>query len=371
MDNLVSVVSCPDYDEGRVADSIARCIESLGGLGPSFSDSKSVLVKPNLLSPNPPEKGITTHPSLAKAVSTVLKDRGCSVSIGDSHGGYERKTEEVWEKTGMRRAAEETGVPLVNFEASGATVRKIGHREYPLSRAVCDADLIVNLPKLKTHMVTALTAAVKNTFGCVPGFRKATYHRDIHTVRDFSSMLVDVCQLCSPALTVMDAITSMDGNGPAAGRLRNTGMIIASRSPYALDMAVCFLTSSDERTIPTVRIAGERRIGPRRASEIEFVGHDPYRLRIKDYSVPHGGDLPPMLAAVVGRALWVRPRIDTSRCTACGDCVKNCPVEAVNLAGDRAVIDMHRCVSCFCCQEMCPDSAISAMKSRHLRLIRR
>jgi uncharacterized protein (DUF362 family)/Pyruvate/2-oxoacid:ferredoxin oxidoreductase delta subunit len=371
MDSLVSVVSCADYDEGRVADSISRCIDNLGGLGPFFTESKGVLVKPNLLSPNPPEKGITTHPSLVKAVSAILKEKGCRVSIGDSHGGYERRTEELWAKTGMKRAAEEAGVPLVNFEARGAVMRKIGHREYPLSRAVCDTDLLVSLPRLKTHIVTALTGAVKNTFGCVPGFRKATYHRDTHTVREFSELLVDVCQLSAPALTIMDAVVSMDGNGPAAGRLRNTGMILASRSPYALDMAASFLISAEENSIPTVRIAKRRGLGPNRTKKIEFVGDDPYRLRIRDFGVPRGGDLPPVLASVVGRALWVRPRIDPSKCTACGDCVRDCPVGAVRVVSDRAVIDLRRCISCFCCQEMCPGSAISAMKSRHLRLLRR
>lgn len=371
MDSVVSLAICKDYEEERVADAVARSLAQIESIDSLFSEGKKVLLKPNLLSPRPPEQGVTTHPSIVRAVVRIARKNGCTVSVGDSHGGYERKTEEVWEKTQMRSLSEELGVPLVNFESSGAELRSVNGRKYPISGATLAHDLIVNLPRMKTHIVTTLTNAVKNVFGCVPGFTKATYHRDLHSVASMSKMLVDVCQIISPEITVMDAVVSMDGNGPAAGRLRETGFIAASRSPYALDLAVANLISVRESQIPTVVIAARRGLGPRRFKELEFVGDDPGLCEVTDFRVPRGGELPPILSAVVGRALWVRPRIKYSACTSCEECVANCPVSAIEMHGGMPRIDLKLCISCFCCQEMCPANAIVPLRSRNLKLIQR
>lgn len=371
MSNVVSIAKCKDYEAERVADTAAYCLESLHGIDSILTKGRKVLIKPNLLSPRPPGEGVTTHPSVVQAVADIAMEKGCNVEIGDSHGGYERKTLEVWEKTGMKRVSEKTGIPLVNFEASGAQMRAVDGREYPISKAVLECDVLISLPRLKTHMLTGVTGGVKNMFGCVPGFRKATYHRDLHSLKRFCRMLVDVCQICAPHITLMDAIVSMDGNGPAAGRLRDSGLLMASLSPYALDMGIARLTSVEKRRIPTLDIAKRRGLGPGSTEEVEFVGDEPSECRIRNFRVPRGGELPPILAAVVGRALWVRPRIDHSKCTSCGDCVKDCPVSAVEMQGGLPRIDLSRCLSCFCCQEMCPSGAISPIKSRHLQLFQR
>lgn len=371
MSNVVSLAKCKDYEPERVADAMAQCLEGLSEIDSVLTEGKRVLVKPNLLSPTAPEQGITTHPSLVQAVVNFARNKGCLVKVGDSHGGYERKTEEVWDKTGMKSVAEKTEVPLVNFEACGAHMRNINGREYPVSNAVLDCDVLINLPRLKTHIITTLTGAVKNMFGCVPGFRKASYHRDLHSVRTFSEMLVDICQLVTPHITIMDAIVSMDGNGPAAGRLRDSGLLLASLSPYALDAGIATLVSAGERRIPTLGIARTRGLGPQGLKRVEFVGADPSECRIDRFKLPRGGELPPILAAVVGRALWVRPRINLAKCTSCGDCAENCPVKAIGMESKFPVIDLRRCVSCFCCQEMCPSAAISPIRSRHLKLYQR
>jgi uncharacterized protein (DUF362 family)/Pyruvate/2-oxoacid:ferredoxin oxidoreductase delta subunit len=371
MNSPVSLSLCRDYEDDRVADAVSKCLEGIGSLESLFPQGRKVLVKPNLLSPRPPEEGVTTHPSIVRAVINLAREKGCVVSIGDSHGGYERKTGEVWEKTGMKKVSEDTGAPLVNFEAAGAVLRRIKGKDYAISKVVLESDLIINLPRMKTHIVTTLTNGVKNMFGCVPGFRKATYHRDLHSVSGMSNMLVDVCQITAPHLTLMDAVVSMDGNGPAGGRLRDTGFIAASRSPYALDVGVANLISVGEKRIPTVSVAGERGLGPRGFTDLQFVGDDPGACRVKDFKLPIGGELPPLLSAVVGRAMWVRPRVDPSKCTACEDCVKNCPVSAIEMHGGLPRIDLKRCISCFCCQEMCRSDALIPFRSRHLRLIQR
>jgi len=368
---VVSLAKCKDYEAERVADAVAYCLDCIDETNSILTEGKRVLIKPNLLSPRPPDEGVTTHPSVVKAVVDFVRKKGCQVRIGDSHGGYERKTEEVWEKTGMKSVSERTGAPLVNFEASGVCMKAVNGRKYPLSRAVFESDVLISLPRLKTHIVTGLTGAVKNMFGCVPGFRKAAYHRDIHSLERFCGMLVDVCQIVTPHITLMDTIISMDGNGPAGGRLRDSGLLIASLSPYTLDMGIAWLTSVEKRRVPTLAIAKRRGLGPASAREIEFAGSEPSECRIDDFRVPRGGELPPLLAAVVGRALWVRPRIDYSKCTSCGDCVKDCPVSAVKMQGDYPVIDLRRCFSCFCCQEMCAEGAISPIRSRHLKLLHR
>jgi uncharacterized protein (DUF362 family)/Pyruvate/2-oxoacid:ferredoxin oxidoreductase delta subunit len=371
MDDVICLAVCKDYDEDRVADAVAKCLEATKGTESLFTKGRKILVKPNLLSPRTPEEGVTTHPSLVRAVVRLALLKGCRVSIGDNHGGYERRTEEVWEKTGMRRVAEETGAHLVNFEASGARLKRINGRSYPISAAVLESDVIVNLPRMKTHMVTTLTGAVKNMFGCVPGFRKAAYHRDLHSVRSLSSVFVDVCQITSPQVTLLDGVISMDGNGPAAGRLRDTGFIAASESPYALDMGIADLAGAGEDRLPTVAVARRRGLGPGGLKNLTYAGDDPSACRVGDFMLPRGGELPPILSAVVGRAIWVRPRVDRSKCTLCEECVKNCPVGAIEMHGGLPRIDLKQCISCFCCQEMCPAGAIVPLRSHQLRLIQR
>jgi Fe-S-cluster-containing hydrogenase component 2 len=146
---------------------------------------------------------------------------------------------------------------------------------------------------------------------------------------------------------------------------------MASLSPYALDMGVASIIGAREDAIPSIAVAKRRRLGPRGVKDVGFVGEDPSNCRIKDFNLPHGGELPPIVAAIVGRALWIRPRMNRSKCTSCGDCMRNCPVEAIEMQGDYPLIDYKRCISCFCCQEMCPSGAVMSQESRASRMMRR
>ncbi|MHB1477589.1 MAG: DUF362 domain-containing protein, partial [Coriobacteriia bacterium] len=248
-------------------------------------------------------------------------------------------------------------------------------KQFTIAEGVAAADGLVSLPKLKTHALTRMTGAVKNQFGCVPGFLKGEFHTKMPNVELFSQMLVDLNLLLRPRLYVMDAVVGMEGNGPRNGDPRQVGVLLLSDDPVAIDAVGCRIMALDPSLVETL-VYGER-WGLGSASDIEVVGDEPpvledYRVNRTPVSTTRG------LGSALGKRLLApRPYIIEERCTRCGTCVKVCPVDpkAVNWrGGDHAVPPAHdydRCIRCYCCQEMCPERAIEVKTPFLGRLIRR
>lgn len=194
----IAVSECHSYDPEEVRESVTECIELLGGARRFASSGDRVLLKPNMLMAASPERHVTTHPSVIEAVAEVFLDLGAEVSIGDSPGGSFRNIERFWRATGILDVCRRLDIEPLNFEASGSYIMGSG---YPISRPVVDSDLVVNLPKLKTHSMTIFTCAVKNMYGAVPGFGKADYHREHPRPSEFARRLLEIYLLTEPALT--------------------------------------------------------------------------------------------------------------------------------------------------------------------------
>jgi uncharacterized protein (DUF362 family)/ferredoxin len=368
----VSIVRCETYHEEEVLRGLRRTIDLLGGIETFVKRGDRVLLKPNLLFGKPPEKAVTTHPSIVRGVIEIVREAGGVPSVGDSPGM--ESLGRAAEKAEIKRVADETGCPLVEFKRPIVPSEREGRwfKQLEVDRSVLEADVIINLPKWKTHGQMLLTLGVKNLFGCVPGPRKALWHLKAgHDRRLFARMLIDVYLTVRPALTILDGIVGMDGNGPGSGRPVPLGLLLGSRDPLHLDQVVCDLVGIRRGLLMTNRVAFESGIGK---NEIEVVGENIEKAKIAAFQLPPlsdlGWSLPGFLKRALKKALTGRPVINEEVCKICGRCEEICPPKALTQGG-RLALDERKCIRCFCCQEICPEGAISIKPGWALRLVRR
>lgn len=348
----------------------------MGGLEKYVRPGMRVLLKPNLLSAKAPERAITTHPEFVAAVGRAVKALGGKVSIGDSPAGAEKGIDRLWRNCGLIEIAERDGFELVNFEQSGSRPVTVGDQTYYIAKPVLDADVVISLPKFKTHMLTILTGAVKNCFGCIPGFRKGLYHKEAPKPRLFASVLVDIFSAVRPTLSIVDAIVAMEGDGPSSGNPRHMGLVAASEDAVALDAVLAATVGLNPERVYTTLFAEERGLGMGKLSRIEVTGERLQDVRVADFALPSNRKMeliPRFVYDSVSRYIWQLPRIEDVACTQCHACVESCPTGAMVSATDHSTptVVEQLCINCWCCHEICPSRAIGIQKSwlaRRLKL---
>lgn len=371
----VFLAKCENYSRPTVEQVVENLLTQMGGTKRFVKPGQTVLLKVNLLSPVSPDKAVTTHPEIARAVAKLFCDSGARVLIGDSSGGIipeGNRTSQALKTAGIQAIADELGVEAVNFDTMPivelANPRGAEYEKIYLAKPVLDADLVVSLPKLKTHSFTLFTGAVKNMYGCIPGGRKAWYHRVAPSPRNFSEYLVDVYSLARPHLAIMDGVVAMEGDGPSAGNPRQVSTILASSDSVALDAVACRLVSLDPAAVSMLNIAKARSLGETERSQIRI--HGPYEeLRISDFRGRKKElQLPEFLAQTVMRMFYAYPLIDQDKCVSCQICLHSCPVHTINEnpAGEIE-ITQEDCIRCYCCHEHCPKHAIELKSSFLLR----
>jgi uncharacterized protein (DUF362 family)/Pyruvate/2-oxoacid:ferredoxin oxidoreductase delta subunit len=366
MGAAVAICRCDEYEKDEVFKAVHSAVELLGGIGRFVRGGEKVLLKPNMLSAKEPERGITTHPFVLEAMIDEVRSAGGEVWIGDSPSGAIKGIERCWENTGYGALAERTGARLVNFEAGGTVARELGGREFHLARAVFEADVLINLPKFKTHGFTLYTGAIKNLFGTLPGFQKVAVHKLYSHPENFSRVLVDIYAAIRPRLHLMDGIVGMEGNGPSTGDLRKVGLVLASEDGVALDAVASHLMGFKQGKVDAIRIAGERGVGESRIENIDILGESLDAALLDDFKLPSNYLIklvPQFLVRWAGQLIWVRPYADLDKCTACGVCVKNCPVQAIRMEDGHPEMDYRVCINCLCCNESCPEGAVLHQKS--------
>ncbi|UCE04420.1 MAG: DUF362 domain-containing protein [bacterium] len=371
--SVVSVVQCKNYDQQLIDEAIEQSFQNIGGLHQLIQHGKYVHIKPNLLTAKSPEKVATTHPLIVKSIVKRVQALGGIVTIGDSPAGISRPIEEHWRVTGMEQIATETGARLVQFEKKGVVERYVNGKSYFIAKSIANADVVINVCKLKTHNLTLFTGAIKNMFGSIPGFKKSEYHKRAPKVEEFSKIVVDIFSAVQPQLNIMDAIEIMEGNGPSAGEPRYLGLILASKDAVAMDALAAKIIGFKDGEILTTEYSYQRGLGEKNIEKIIISGSSLERYHDFHVILPSNRFqryVPASLVKILGRLVWVRPKPDEDRCKRCGACVTNCPTQAMSPKDGFPVIDYKKCISCFCCDEVCPHDAIDQHMSWFARKFR-
>lgn len=326
-----------------------------------------VLIKPNLLSPFTPEKAIITHPLVVKAAAEYVLEKGGRPQISDSPaiGSFEK----ILGISGIKSDLEGLGVELKEFKKSVKVDIGKPFGEIDIAEDVFKADVIINLPKLKTHTHMLLTLGVKNLFGCVVGMKKPEWHFKAGVNREFfAKLLVLLYKAISPQITIIDGILAMEGQGPGKrGTPRHLGILIGSNSGIALDNFVCKMLGIPPDSLLTNRIAKDLGLID---GDTEVLGDIP---KVKDFKLPAITPLvfgPRMLHGYMRRHLVQRPVCDKKLCTLCAKCKKYCPANAISFKNKKISFDYDKCIRCYCCIEICPQGALYAKETNTGKIFR-
>jgi len=360
MSNRVAIIHQPDYEPKSLKRSIQRAIE-LSGFNLEDVSGRTVLLKPNMLGAFPPGMAVTTNPTFLETVATIFREAGALVSVGDSASGI-HTPERCWNISGLGEACRRAGVDELRLESGGSV--DVGG--IMLARAAMDADFVINIPKFKTHSLTVLTLAVKNLFGCVNGMLKSRCHRENPERTGFAELLVDISERIKPALSIIDGIVAMEGNGPSAGKPVNLNTIIAGTDVHMVDAASCRIIGLDPLEVDTLAAAKRKKLWDE-SLPIELAGDPLDKVISKKFLLPathrHGllnWKISRIITAWILSELSSQPIISAERCRKCLNCIDICPAKAIDVKdkNEIPVINNDRCIQCFCCHEICPYAAI-------------
>lgn len=374
MDKNVYFAAAANYDQQTVDAAVERLFcqlpaaQALGG--------KRVLLKPNLLAKHTPERAVTTHPAMVRAVIRAVRRRGAaSITVADSPGGVYNPgiLRSIYKVSGLTDVCREEGAAFYT-DCKSQEVPAKGQmvKQFTLLEPVLDCDVIINLPKLKTHMMTGLSAATKNLFGCIPGLQKAEWHMRFPDKERFGGMLVDLLCTVKPGFAILDGILAQEGDGPAGGTPRMVGIVAAAEDHLQMDLALCRMLGIRPKDVPYLNAAISRGLCPEQFDPACAKGEGELCRPIPGYRLPSSwgsvdfADKAPRAVRwavpAVERLLAPRPVINKSRCIGCGKCAEICPQHTITVQG-KAHIHAARCIRCFCCHEMCPVKAIDTRRS--------
>lgn len=381
--NKVAISSVTEYDAEKIKDVLCAHFAALGIDAARFC-GKNVMIKPNLVMKKSPEGAATTHPAVIRALVEILNDMGITPVIAESPGGVysAQRMDGFYRVCGIYDAVRgldavtntDISAEYVNFPEGKAV------KSFHIISPAAHADVIFDVCKLKTHSLTAMSGAVKNLFGTVPGIEKFEMHAAHPDYDDFEEMICDLCAMhCGTrdVIAITDAVVGMEGDGPTGGNPKKIGCIVTGENPFATDLA-CekILGFSGVGTVEKSRLRGYI---PESAGLLEYPFLRPDEVKISDI-VPAASKGTVSVSALkifsggaFGKILSPRPEIEKAKCRGCGECMRSCPQHTIEMikSKDKTVahIKREKCIRCYCCQELCPFVAIKTKRNIILRLV--
>ncbi|MHA1650550.1 MAG: DUF362 domain-containing protein [Candidatus Helarchaeota archaeon] len=366
----VAIIRTTDYSS--LFEAIRHCIQLTGAQ--LIRDAKTIFLKPNCLQDS--VKAATTSEVIRntiKVIQSIKEGQDYQLYIGDSPGLLAKPARLIFKNLGIMDIIEETRIEYIEFDGGAPPLDiqipdGVRLKETKIVKIIQDVDLIVNLPRLKTHILTIYTGAVKNYWGIQPGGIKPKNHLKGRSTETFSQVLADLYSVIAdrPQLCIMDAIDAMEGNGPSSGPLRNLNLIIGGLDPVAVDAVAITIVGHDPlQEVPHIRICNERGLGIGNLADIEIVGTPlsevklTHPLRFPGRGLAWAGSL---FAPIIYRYTKKIPRLRRIKCIKCGNCEKVCPNGAITLT-PYPRFNRKKCISCLCCAETCPEDAIRVVSA--------
>jgi len=336
-------------------------------------ENMTIVLKPNILMGKPPERAVTTHPEVVRAVIKWLKQfNPLKIYVCESSGGEKLgATEYAMKECGIKDVCEQEGAECIPFESTEREIYKVPNplelKEFPSSTLLKDADFIINLPKIKTHWQCILTCCIKNMFGTILRINKAKTHAQFPRLERFTAALADIYSVSNPQLTIIDGYLCQEGQGPSSGDVVKLNLILAGYDGVALDTVVCKIIGFDPSDILYLEKAVQKNLGTMDMDRIEIIGEkieSVYRKfkspKLRPISMP----LPKWLANYVGKTIFkATVKFNREKCKLCSTCWTNCPANAINppdeiKKGNTPIWIKKRCITCYCCAELCPHEAV-------------
>lgn len=371
----VSVRGCESYEKKLVEEAVERLFDDLNA-NELFKKGEKILVKANLLNNFKVDAAVTTDPSVIEAVCKKLISLGCEPIIGDSSAGFfnQGHMSSVYKTCGMIRAAESSGARLNDDFSTEQVVfegGKVGKR-FEVIGVAQKVDGIVNVAKLKTHRFTMYTGATKNLFGLIPGMQKVQRHAEYKDVLKFTDFILDVNEYMKPKirLNLIDGVIGMEGDGPSAGDPKKLGVMIASRSAYAADVAGVTVINGKTENFPLFYELKKRDIKPNSLEDVEIVGDGIENFVCKSFKLvrddrlwcKEGNKSVFSILYPIKKFITPYPTAKKSECRGCGRCAEHCPEKAITMKDGKATFDLNKCIRCYCCQELCPYHVVKVKK---------
>lgn len=359
-----------------VEEAAHRVIARIGGMASVLKGAQVAVLKPNLVAGRDAETGATTSFALLKAVAEEVRACGAEPVLCEMPG-TEFDREATYTILGLEQFCAEHSIRIVRVDAEGGTqdwveihptgARRLRHFHVP---RILQGACLINLPVLKTHVVSMMTLGMKNIMGVLP----RPDRRAMHTL-GIDQCIVDMNRGLKPALTIVDGSVGQDGEGPLYGDAAHLQVLVAGHASLAVDLVCCQLVGVGLRLIPHLKLALEQIGSPAWTTIGEEVGV------IKQFRLPNQKplyrlvfwlmyplDYPYSWLAKRGKHLCTtlygtglvgtRPRIDAAVCTRCGTCAEACPLpEVIDLRTLK--IDYRACQRCLLCYKACPEHAIS------------
>ncbi|WP_028828890.1 DUF362 domain-containing protein [Proteocatella sphenisci] len=378
----IVIKKCDDYDYDNVKEGIYGILNQ-AQVCAKIKSGMNVVVKANLLSKKTPDQCVTTNPEVIRAVCEYIASCGAKAIITDSPAGpfNENALKAIYGATGMAMAAKNSGAQL-NYDTSYKNVKLANAKtldKIDIITSVVNADMIINVAKLKTHVMMTYTGAVKNLYGVIPGLTKAAYHMKLQEPDNFANHLIDICEFVKPDFSIIDGIHAMEGDGPNSGEKVEFGFLLGGSNPYELDSVASTMIGMKKTEVPTLVNAQKRGLVDDKNITIildeedeEYVAIDMDEfteyvsiLELKPFKKPKiasvnflSGRVPKSIEKYLVEKSKSKPYFIKDKCIGCGHCVRNCPAEIIHIQDAKAVVDLSKCISCFCCHEVCPEDAV-------------